>query len=75
MAIILNLSTIKIFALLAVSALVFVSELFNTAIERLIDDTYKQYKEEYKRIKDLSAAAVLVICIAAVISGVFIFLL
>lgn len=54
--------------------LVWMAELFNTAIEKLADKVTKEYSEQIKLVKDLSAAAVLVISIVAVITGLIIFI-
>lgn len=48
-------------------------ELLNTAIERLCDKLSPQQSPEVKYIKDVSAAAVLVASVAAVICGTLIF--
>ena len=53
---------------------VWMAELFNTAIERLADLVSKDHHPEIKFIKDVSAAAVLLSAIAAVITGAIIFI-
>lgn len=53
---------------------VFCSEIFNTAIEKLADEITRDYSESIKWIKDLSAAAVLISAITAVIIGLIIFI-
>jgi len=55
-------------------ALVIVSEILNTAIEKTIDLVVKEYNPLAKTIKDLSAAAVLFIAITSVIVGLIIYL-
>lgn len=61
--------------LLAVSfALVFISEMLNTAIEFLTDIVSPQYNLQAKKVKDVAAGAVLISAIAAVVIGVIIFL-
>lgn len=62
--------TIIVFAI----GLVFAAEIFNTAIEYLCNFVSPQYHELIKKIKDLSALAVLFIAAAALISGLIIFL-
>lgn len=53
---------------------VWAAELFNTAIERLADMISKEFHPGIKFIKDVSAAAVLLSAIAALITGMLIFL-
>jgi diacylglycerol kinase (ATP) len=53
---------------------VFCAEIFNTAVEKLADEITRDYSEPVKRIKDLSAAAVLVSAFTAAIIGLIIFI-
>ncbi len=53
--------------------LVLVAELFNTAIEAVVDICSPQYSEGAKKAKDTAAAAVLVISITAAGVGIIIF--
>ena len=53
--------------------LVLVAEIFNTAIESLTDLVSPGYNEMAKKVKDLSAAAVLVAAISALCIGLFVF--
>jgi len=53
--------------------LVLMAELFNTAIEKLVDLISPQIQPKAGAIKDLAAAAVLVISISAAIIGLIIF--
>lgn len=53
---------------------VFSMELINTSIEALADLYSTKYNPKIKKIKDLSAGAVLVASIAALIVGMFIFI-
>ena len=48
-------------------------ELVNTAVEKLCDFVSPEKRPEIKLVKDLSAAAVLVISLAALIAGLIIF--
>ena len=50
------------------------AEAFNTAIEHLIDLHYPEFNQKAGRIKDLSAAAVLITALAALITGLIIFI-
>lgn len=53
---------------------VFTAELFNSAIENLCDHLSPGPAEKIKKVKDLSAAAVLVTAIVAVVTACLIFL-
>jgi len=59
--------------LLLVSALVFALEGINTAIEKLCNEVTEERKESIRIIKDVSAGAVLIAAIFALIIGVMIF--
>jgi len=54
--------------------LVWVSELVNTAVERLSDLISSSYSLKIKQIKDISAAAVLIASLGAVAIGILILL-
>lgn len=62
-----------VFIVLAM-CLVWASELFNSAIERLADLVTIETNQQIKFIKDVSAAAVLITAIAALITGSIIFI-
>lgn|SRR5690606_2668201 len=53
--------------------LVFSMELINTALERMANYISPEYHETIKRVKDLSAAAVLVSAVVAIITAILIF--
>lgn len=53
---------------------VMAAELFNTAIELLCDEITHAYNENIKRIKDVSAGAVLVVALFSAILGLCVFL-
>lgn len=55
-------------------ALVLASEMFNTAIERLSNIVYPGFSQAIKIVKDVSAAAVLLIAMMAVVCGSIIFI-
>lgn len=55
-------------------ALVFAAEGFNTAIEKLVDHLFPDYHETARIAKDVSAGAVLICAIAALVAGLIIFL-
>lgn len=54
--------------------LVIAGELFNTAIETIVDMVSPQKNAKAKLVKDISAAAVLVLAIGALIIGLIIFI-
>lgn len=60
---------ILIFVIIVVLAL----ELINTQIEKVLNIMNSNYDSKIKEIKDISAAAVLLSCIAALIIGILIF--
>lgn len=62
-------------ALIAVSAgLVFMAELFNTAVERLADYICSERDEKIRLIKDYAAGAVLIAALLAVVIGLLVFI-
>lgn len=62
-----------LFILLSVS-LVIITEIINSAIENICDFISRQKHQHIKKIKDLSAAAVLVAAIFAALTGSIIFI-
>jgi diacylglycerol kinase (ATP) len=61
-------------ALVIVTGLVWIAELFNTAIERIADMISVKYDSRIKIIKDVAAGAVLLSAITALITGLLIFI-
>lgn len=53
-------------------AMVFVAELFNTAIEKLVDLVSPEYNKTAGLVKDVAAGAVLIASVAAAVVGVII---
>ena len=62
-----------IYIIIAIGFVV-VSEIFNSAIENIADFISPKKDERIKKIKDLSAAAVLISAVTALIIGLLIFL-
>ena len=62
-----------IFVIIAIT-LVIVSEIFNTAIEKVVDLYTKEYNEIARIAKDVSAFGVLTSCFFALIIGIIIFI-
>ena len=60
-------------AVLACIVLVLVAELFNTVAERLCDLISTEQNPDIGYIKDISAAAVLLACLFAVVTGLIVF--
>lgn len=60
--------------LVIVTGLVWVAELFNTAIEKIVDIISPDHHPRAKYIKDVAAGAVLVMAITALITGGIIFI-
>ncbi|HEY4194085.1 MAG TPA: diacylglycerol kinase family protein [Mucilaginibacter sp.] len=54
-------------------AMVLVAELFNTAIEFLVDLVSPEYNKKAGQVKDMSAGAVLITAIGALVIGLIIF--
>ncbi|MGI6048955.1 MAG: diacylglycerol kinase family protein [Petrimonas sp.] len=69
-----SISTTEWLAIIIVIGLVFAFEAINTSIETLSDFVCKQRNEAIKKVKDLVAAGVLVAAIAALATGILIFL-
>ncbi len=60
--------------ILILIALVWAAEAFNTVIEKLVDHLFHDYHQTARIVKDISAGAVLICSIAALICGLIIFL-
>ena len=70
----LQVSMVELLILLLTILIVLATELINTAIEFSVDLTSPEFNHLAKKAKDVSAAAVLIAAIFAVIIGVLIFL-
>lgn len=73
-AIFFKVSNYEMISLVVVTGFVWVAEIFNTAVERIMDfiSTEKNSKVEF--IKDLSAGGVLVAAITAIVTGAIVFI-
>lgn len=67
-----SLSEAEWFLIIICCVLVVLFEFMNTVVERIMDFVNPEYNEEVKRIKDLSAAMVLLACIFASAIGLYI---
>jgi diacylglycerol kinase (ATP) len=74
LALVLQVSKLEIVALVIVIGLVWIAELFNTAIEKIMDFITIKQDPRIRYIKDVSAAAVLVSAIVAFITGCIVFI-
>ncbi|MDB5178094.1 MAG: Phosphoesterase, PA-phosphatase related:Prokaryotic diacylglycerol kinase [Patescibacteria group bacterium] len=70
----LRVSDVELAAVFFAVILVFLAEIFNTAVERTLDLIDVKENPRIKLIKDMSAGAVLVAATAAVIMGIAIFM-
>lgn len=64
----------ELLAIVVVAGMVWVSEVFNTVIERIMDHISPARHPKVEYIKDLSASAVMLSALIAVLTGVIIFL-
>ena len=71
--IVLQFSLMDMLFILLWIGVVISAEFFNTAIERTLDSISEDFSPKIKLIKDLSASAVFVLAVLAVISGILIF--
>ena len=74
MGFVLGVSRGEWLALLITFALVWLAEIFNTCIEKIMDFVTEERHPQIKIIKDLAAAAVLISALAALTVGLLIFL-
>jgi len=70
----LHLSNTEWCVVMIIIAMVWATEAFNTVIEKLTDHLFREQHETARIAKDVSAGAVLICAIAALICGLIIFL-
>ncbi|HPP66689.1 MAG TPA: diacylglycerol kinase, partial [bacterium] len=68
-----NLPFLEFLILVLLVALVIITEIFNTVVEMLVDLFTSQYDIQVRRIKDISAATVLVSVVTAIVIGYLLF--
>ena len=73
-AFLMKISAIEMIAILVSIALVWITEMFNTAIESIMDHLSPGQHPNVKVIKDLAAGAVLIAAFIAFIIGLIIFI-
>jgi len=71
---ILRISKGELITIIVVITLVWMAELFNTAIEKAMDFISIEQHQQIKLVKDLAAAAVLISAIAALLIGCIVFI-
>ena len=69
----LKIDKIEFIIIIIVIGLVLVSEIINTAIERLVDLVSPKYNKLAGEVKDIAASSVLLMCIFSLVVGVIIF--
>ena len=74
LAFVLELSFAETAVVIIFSVLVLVAEVLNTVIEKSLDVISKEQNSEIGKIKDLSAAGVLIFSVAALLVGLWIFI-
>ena len=72
--ILLKISNVEWLAIIFSIGLVFALETINSAIENLADFVSPEKNDQIKKVKDLSAGAVLIGAIAALVNGLIIFI-
>lgn len=73
MSLLFKLNPIEFCIILIMICIVLTLEIINTVIENIMDYLDKNYNEDIKRIKDISAGAVLISAIIAFVVGLIIF--
>jgi len=68
-----DLKGIELVALCITITLVFVAEIFNTAIELMMDILTEKYNTKVKLIKDIAAGVVVLACLNAIAVGYILF--
>lgn len=74
LGLVLKISATEWIFLIGAICLVFICELINTSIEALADFVSPQKHPQIKKVKDLAAAAVLIGAVAALTTGIIIFI-
>ncbi len=68
-----HISKAEWFVVMIVTGLVFAAELFNSAIESVVDLISPEYHKKAENAKDYAAGAVLIVAIISAIAGLIIF--
>lgn len=70
----LRISSAEWLAIISVVGLVLITEILNSAVENIADFVSPERNDAIKRIKDLSAAAVLVAALTSLVVGAIVFI-
>lgn len=73
LAYLLHLSILEWSVIIVCIGIVIAAELFNTAIEKLVDLVSPEWNDKAGIVKDIAAGAVLIVSIASAIIGIIIF--
>jgi diacylglycerol kinase (ATP) len=73
-SLLLHISKIEFIIILICIGLVWSAELFNTALELIVDKITKEQEEWARKTKDASAGAVLILALMALVIGIIIWL-
>ncbi len=73
-AVCMKLSAMEMIAIIVVIGMVWIAEMFNTAIEKILDHLSPAYHTDVKLIKDIAAAGVLVAACVAFVTGLIVFI-
>lgn len=74
LSVVVGVTITEAIALLIAIVLVWITEMLNTCIEKTVDIISKEFDVRIKIIKDISAGAVLVAAIAALVIGLIVFI-
>ena len=74
LALVVGVSQTEAIALVIAVALVWITEMLNTCIEKAMDFIAEEYHPKIRIIKDISAGAVMVAAMAALLIGFFVFI-
>jgi diacylglycerol kinase (ATP) len=69
-----NLKGIELVALCITVTLVFMAEIFNTAVELLLNAITEKYHTKIKLVKDIAAGIVVITCLNAAVIGYVLFI-
>ncbi len=72
-ALILRINRLELISLMLVIGLVWTAEIFNTAMEVMVDMVSPENSQAAKIIKDISAGAVLISAIISILIGIIVF--
>lgn len=73
-AVFFQVSNFEMISLIVVTGFVWVAEIFNTAVERIMDFISTERNSQIEFIKDLAAGGVLVAAITAIATGAIVFI-